>query len=593
MAGDSDPKTDKDATTDTVGASVDTLAAPAPGPTPRLSLSDYEIGKPLGRGGMGEVLLAKDPSIGREVAIKRMVGAMDEVAVARFVREAKIQAQLEHPAIVPVHQIGYDANSQPFFTMKRLVGTTLQDVLRDPSTKLQRLLRALVDVCNAIELAHTRGVVHRDLKPANIMLGDFGEVYVLDWGIARVVGGFEGHTSPGLPLSGETQAGAMMGTLGYMAPEQLTDASTAGPAADIYALGCILFEILAGEPVHPRGAEAMTTTLTEDSHSPAARAPGRAIPPELDLICTATLAYEPAKRPTARALRDRIQNYLDGDRDLEHRRALAVEHLGKATEAMRDPLHRAEATHEAGRALALDPTSRDAADLVNTLTFETPEVLPPDLVAQLEELDQTSSRFAAGSASRMMFGFFIVIPLALWSGIASWPWLIGLSLTIGVMCVVSYRESRARRTNEYMALIGMTALCVVFTRFAGVFIFMPAILTLALMGLGQQATFIKHPILLMGAALMAFAAPLLLEAVGIFQPTFSIDHGRIMVASEAVQLEGTPALIFLLVPNVIAGLLAGLFGRALGVTRRNAMIDLEIRAWHMRRLIGLTEPAPT
>src|SRR5688572_14723008 len=131
----------------------------------------YIVGKELGAGGMGEVLLARDQQIERDVAIKRMRVTATPAAVARFVREAKIQGRLDHPAIVPVHELATDPEGRPFFVMKRLTGTTLADLLVSPTPpSRQKLLRAFADVCLAIEFAHARGVIHRDLKPANIML---------------------------------------------------------------------------------------------------------------------------------------------------------------------------------------------------------------------------------------------------------------------------------------------------------------------------------------------------------------------------------------------------------------------------------------
>ncbi|HEV7555090.1 MAG TPA: serine/threonine-protein kinase, partial [Kofleriaceae bacterium] len=164
----------------------------------------YSFVKVLGAGGMGEVVLARDTAIGREVALKRMraVAAARPDAETRFIREAKIQARLEHPAIVPVHTFGRDADGKPYFTMKRLAGVTLDRKLE--TLPLQQLLAAFVDVCLAIELAHGHGVIHRDIKPANIMLGDFGEVYVLDWGVARVTDEAEPQSIDIVSAEGET-----------------------------------------------------------------------------------------------------------------------------------------------------------------------------------------------------------------------------------------------------------------------------------------------------------------------------------------------------------------------------------------------------
>ncbi|HEX7699770.1 MAG TPA: serine/threonine-protein kinase, partial [Kofleriaceae bacterium] len=148
-------------------------------PTDQLVKERYRLGRRIGKGGMGEVMAARDEQVGRDVAIKRMRAANpSERAIARFLREASVQGRLEHPAIVPVHEIGRDDDNLPFFVMKKLAGTSLAAIVsyRDEATQ-QRMLRAFVDVCLAMEFAHVRGIVHRDLKPDNIMLGDFGEVY--------------------------------------------------------------------------------------------------------------------------------------------------------------------------------------------------------------------------------------------------------------------------------------------------------------------------------------------------------------------------------------------------------------------------------
>jgi serine/threonine protein kinase len=235
-------------------------------------LDRYHIGDMLGRGGMGEVLSARDEQIGRAVAIKRLrVANPPPDVVARFLREARIQSRLEHPAVVPVHEL-VTIGEQPFFVMKQLAGITLADVIaklaqRDPRTIEEfprlRLLRAFADVCLAVEFAHTRGVVHRDLKPANVIVGDFGEVYILDWGIARVLHDPEGdrpsfadvHTLDGT----QTVVGSILGTPGYISPEQISNDDSLDGRADVYALGCILYEILTLQPLLPRGSAAVAS----------------------------------------------------------------------------------------------------------------------------------------------------------------------------------------------------------------------------------------------------------------------------------------------------------------------------------------------
>src|SRR3954469_3707119 len=149
-----------------------TIERPPPGPDTLLA-GRYRLGRGIGKGGMGEVMAARDEQVGRDVAIKRMRAANpSEPAINRFLREAMVQGRLEHPAIVPVHEIGRDADGLPYFVMKKLTGTSLAKILEDRTMPLQRILRAFADACLAVEFAHVRSVVHRDLKPDNIMLGD-------------------------------------------------------------------------------------------------------------------------------------------------------------------------------------------------------------------------------------------------------------------------------------------------------------------------------------------------------------------------------------------------------------------------------------
>jgi serine/threonine-protein kinase len=212
--------------------------------------SRYEERTLLGAGGMGKVVLVRDARIGRDVALKLLhpKHELDEAERARFLREAQVQGQLEHPSIVPVYDIDRRPDGTTFFTMRRIIGKTLHAILDelrkgDPAAKerytLHFLLQAFATVCLTVDYAHSRNVVHRDLKPANIMLGDFGEVYVLDWGLARILDP-EAAVAETPRL---TTPGSMLGTPLYMAPEQMirpdVDAS-----ADVFSLGLILFEIL-------------------------------------------------------------------------------------------------------------------------------------------------------------------------------------------------------------------------------------------------------------------------------------------------------------------------------------------------------------
>ena len=322
-------------------------------------IARYRLGPVIAKGGMGEIVTAHDEQIGREVAIKRMRALSPNARqIARFLREAQIQGRLEHPAIVPVHELGVDADGQPFFAMKKLAGTTLTQILRKPFSR-QRVLRSFADVCLAVEFAHINGVIHRDLKPDNLMLGDFGETYVLDWGVAKAIG----EADDAFPATGEglTRAGIAIGTVGFMAPEQERAEEVDG-RADVYGLGAVLFEILAGEPMHVRTASGVLPRDAIETR-PSLRAPTRDIPPELDDAVVAATAIEKAKRVgTARELGERIERYLDGDRDLALRKQLAARALGNARTAFAER-EDSVAMREAGRALALDPTHAGAAEL--------------------------------------------------------------------------------------------------------------------------------------------------------------------------------------------------------------------------------------
>ena len=411
---------------------VANLARRGTGAVAVLPAPGYLLGEAIGRGGMGAVVAAQDLRIGREIAVKRMTAmAPDGEQVGRFLREARIQARLQHPAIVPIHELGVDDQGRPFFTMKRITGQTLGQCLADGAAH-NRLLRVFVEVCRAIEFAHARGVVHRDLKPSNIMLGDYGETYVIDWGIARVLA--EDRELPA-PLSdiakldgGATKSGAVLGTLGYMSPEQIRG-QPATPAADSYALGAILFEVLTGQILHHRGQPAIAATLTAPQVRPSDRHPEIAIPPELDNLCFEALAELPERRPSAHDLAEKVQAYLDGDRDLARRRELATHQLTAARDALAsgDPDARAAAMWRAGRALALDPESEDAAELVGALLLEPPAEgrMPADLTRGLDEQERQINRDRSRRVMWAYLSVFAVFPVLLAMDVKSWGIVLG------------------------------------------------------------------------------------------------------------------------------------------------------------------------
>ncbi|MBN4055061.1 serine/threonine protein kinase [Acidimicrobium ferrooxidans] len=257
-----------------------TNAAEPAGPVARLGR--YTITGHLGAGGMGEVLQVRDEDVGREMAAKVILGAATGPALAKFIQEAQITGQLEHPNIVPMHELGMTEDDRVYFTMKRVEGETLEELLdaerKDEGGRrryLIKLLNIFLKICDAIAFAHSRGVIHRDLKPANIMVGRFGEVQLMDWGLAKVIGQVGEATSaegrPALDVSSgrfapehtplATLAGSVMGTPAYMPPEQARgEVEKFGCLTDIYSLGALLYEILTLEPPYvgtepPQGLE--------------------------------------------------------------------------------------------------------------------------------------------------------------------------------------------------------------------------------------------------------------------------------------------------------------------------------------------------
>lgn len=284
----------------------------------------------LGRGGFGAVHAARDRLLLRSVATKVLerVGVSRPRAALRFVEEAQITAQLDHPNIVPVHDLGVDAEGRYYFTMKQVQGMTLTALLcaNDRSRgALRSLIEILIKVCDAVSFAHARGVIHRDLKPDNIMVGSFGQVYVMDWGIARLLagsrpseggaagGGEAVQVTRGAGVVGDDE-GAIVGTIGYMAPEQargrldLIDQRT-----DVFALGGTLYHILCGQAPHGGRDtdERIDAALQSRIPPPDQVQPRRDIPPGLARIAMKALAADPAQRhQSAQELKADLEGFL-------------------------------------------------------------------------------------------------------------------------------------------------------------------------------------------------------------------------------------------------------------------------------------------
>ena len=312
----------------------------------RDSNSRYRLDGEIARGGMGAVLKGRDTDLGRDLAIKVLLDSHKDKpeVVARFIEEAQIGGQLQHPGIAPVYELGQFADQRPFFSMKLVKGKTLSALLAERSNASKehgRFIGIFEQVCQTMAYAHSRGVIHRDLKPANIMVGAFGEVQVMDWGLAKVlpVGGVAdekkaqeresgqsiiqtlrsglGNDEPGTvgAVGSETRVGSVMGTPAYMPPEQaLGEIDNLNERADVFGLGAILCEILTGQPpyVARDGTQVFRMASRGKLDDALGRLHGCGSDAELIDLAKECLALEPDDRPrNAGVLAERVTGYLE------------------------------------------------------------------------------------------------------------------------------------------------------------------------------------------------------------------------------------------------------------------------------------------
>ena len=314
-------------------------AAPEARARAELLWARYKVQGEVGRGGMGYILEVRDQGLDRDLAMKLLrgkgglFGGMEDGSTrkderARFLEEARITGRLEHPGIVPVHELGRDPEGKPYFTMKLVAGRTFREILplareEREDWNMQRALGVLLKVCEALGFAHDKGVIHRDLKPANLMVGSFGEVYVMDWGLARDLNRPEPEPKPE-DVSSDTDTqdfrtldGDVIGTPEYMSPEQATGRrEEVGPLSDVFAVGAMLYELLCGRAPHGvRGSNSPVMRLAAaigSNHEPVEELAPET-PAELCAICERALAPDPEQRYASMVeLAEDLRAYLEG-----------------------------------------------------------------------------------------------------------------------------------------------------------------------------------------------------------------------------------------------------------------------------------------
>ena len=298
---------------------------------PDLSGTRYRLIERVGSGGMGTVYAAEDSVLGRRVALKILdLPDVRGQLSSRLLREAHILARLEHPGIVPVHDAGTLADGRVFYAMKFVEGERL-DALAKRTDSLPDRLRIFQRICEAVAFAHARDILHRDLKPENIMVGSFGEVLVMDWGVAKILregsGAQEaqppgavptpqGKTAPDVPV--KTEHGTVLGTPGYMAPEQARgEIESLDERADVFSLGAILEFLITGGKAGdlPESRSSPAKDERSIAKQPMVKLPGvkRPAPKALDAIARRAMAKQPAERyASASEMEQDVARYLDG-----------------------------------------------------------------------------------------------------------------------------------------------------------------------------------------------------------------------------------------------------------------------------------------
>lgn len=490
------------------------------------TLPEVRVKGTLGKGGMGLVQLAEQMSLGRDVAVKQVrQDSRSDASTLVLLREGWTTGLLEHPNIVPVHAMGRDSHGEPAIVMKKISGTAWSEIIADPdqapptfdfSDPFELHVDILSQVCNAIDYAHSQGVIHRDLKPENVMIGEFGEVYVLDWGIAISL-----REDPTGRLAHVADEEMPVGTPAYMAPEMVDgDGDLLGIHTDVFLLGAVLYEALTGEL--PYQGKTLFQMMFK-AHLCKPPEFGDEVPPELAAICKKAMARNPEERfASAGELREALQHYRrnrearrlaeQGEERLEELRELAAaERQGddideralykvfsesrfafeQSREIVADGPRATEGLQQALEVMANRELAQEAHKAASLLIADLPtrnrdlearaEALGEELAARRQDfatLRQISYDVDAtvGRRSRIIFALIFGIFWAGASGIVTWlvesgrlalshprtfAHIIGLTLTIGAILFIWRKRFFANEHNKKMLVAAVISFAVV------------------------------------------------------------------------------------------------------------------------------------
>jgi serine/threonine-protein kinase len=568
----------------------------------------YAPTAPIGRGGMGEVILCRDHAMGRDVAMKLIRDREGEVrpeVEQRFVHEARVQGQLEHPAIVPVYDVGLTPEGALYFTMKHVRGVSLVEVLRDLRAGVaevaarysrRRLLTLFSQICMAVHFAHEKGVVHRDLKPANLMFGAFGEAYVLDWGLAIA-------RTPDAAAVVAARPGAVLGTPGYLAPEQIDhDDQAVEPIdarADVYALGCILVELVTLERAHAGATltEVLRAALETDGVRISVRCPDIELPPELEQLCyRATRRDRRDRLASAAELSRAVEAYLDGDRDLALRRQLAEAHaqdaaaaLGRARAATAPAVEqdeRARAMREVAAALGLDADHAGARHTLVRLIAEPLASVPPAAAAQLADSAGAAFQLAGRAALAVYAGYLLYLPVFLWMGIRdvglfAIGWIAIAACAAVTFVLLRWPPARIDVPKLHLGISTVTvaAASVIFGPFVVVPMLAVAMCVCYTASVGHARGLV--PI----ASCVAVLAPAVLGWLGVIPTGYAFVDGRWTISSEVFEISSRSTQVFLLLACVGTIAPACVFVARLRQAYLDAERRLQLQAWQLRQIM--------